>query len=84
MILVPDEPGVVAQKKLKYKYELLEAMRKEVNFFNLTHFEIMFLFMFYFFNNRDWLEYAKKTFRIRNEDIDMEFLVTFTSTNRLD
>lgn len=29
MILVPDEPGIVSQKKLKYKYESLEAMKKD-------------------------------------------------------
>ena len=37
MILVPDEPGIVSQKKLKYKYESLEAMKKDVrlSFFKL-------------------------------------------------
>ena len=44
MMAVPDEPGKISEQKLRYKYESIEALKKEVNL-NWS----VFFFINYFF-----------------------------------
>jgi hypothetical protein len=37
MVVVPDEPGIVSQQKLRYKFESIEALKKEVIYFLLLY-----------------------------------------------